>query len=117
MGDDTEQHDRPSTGTDEQVCFIYRLLPGAGPEYDRLHAEIPDVIRQRIEARGAHDYSIFRRGDLVITVLRRGPRRAADDPATEADQAAWSASLRPLFEAINDADGNPLVAHQVFRLD
>jgi L-rhamnose mutarotase len=104
---------------DDQICFIYHLKPGCGEEYDRLHAQIPPEIVDRIRARGTHDYSIFRRGDLVISVLRRAsPDRAGTpDPATDALQAEWTASLAPLFERTRDENGRELFAHRVFHLE
>lgn len=103
--------------TDEQECFIYWLKPGAGPEYDRLHAQALPEIRERLRRRGAYDYSIFRRGDLVISVLRHRPPEPYDDPALDELQQEWSQTLRPLFACIADVDGNRLTAHQVFRLE
>lgn len=104
---------------DTQECFIYRLKPGCGEEYDRLHAQIPPQIVARIRARGTHDYSIFRRGDLVISVLRRGAPdgRGAPDPATDELQAQWTATLAPLFEQTRDEKGEQLYAHRVFRVE
>jgi len=104
---------------DDQVCFVYHLKPGCGQEYDRLHAQIPQEIVDRIRARGTHDYSIFRRGDLVISVLRRASAGHADtpDPATDALQAQWTATLAPLFEQTRDDNGSELYAHRVFRVE
>jgi L-rhamnose mutarotase len=103
----------------EQVCFIYRLKDGAGAEYDQRHGDVwPDIQRQ-ISQRGIYDYSIFRRGNLVISVHRTRPDHV-DVPASEDDlaiRAKWSQSLADLFEETTDADGKPLYARRVFRLD
>jgi L-rhamnose mutarotase len=101
----------------QQECFLYYLKPGAGPEYDRLHAQALPEIRDRLSRHGVFDYSIFRRGDLVISVLRHRRSSAFDDPSLDRHQEAWSGTLRRLFACIADVDGNRLTAHRVFRLD
>lgn len=102
--------------SDEQVCFIYWLRAGAGEEYDRRHRDVWPEIRRHLDAAGVHDYSIFRRGDLVISTLRCPgrwpPRPQADDPP---EVATWHRALRPLFSQITDLDGEPLFAARVFR--
>jgi L-rhamnose mutarotase len=103
--------------SDTQKCVIYRLRPGAGPEYDRRHAAVWPEVVVALRAQGVRDYSIFRRGDLVISVLRVDPTVGDPDPAQVAAQVAWSESLADLFESITDAAGQPLTAHRVFRLD
>lgn len=102
-----------------QECFVYHLKPGAGPEYDRWHAETFPGVLAGLKQRGAYDYSIFRRDDLVITVVRRSATAPAiDDPfQANADELRWKEVLAPLFESTADADGRPLYAQRVFRLD
>jgi L-rhamnose mutarotase len=95
------------------------LKPGRGEEYDRLHRSVwPEVVSQ-LSARGAYDYSIFRREELVISVIRT--REVVESPhnekSTAASAAEWTAVLAPLFEATSDDDGEPLWADRVFRLD
>lgn len=102
-----------------QQCFIYRLQPGAGEEYDRWHAQVFDGVIAGLKERGAYDYSIFRRGDLVITVVRvlpGGPDIDAPGRDSDDDQR-WQALMAPLFENTTDAQGRPLRAERVFRMD
>ncbi|MFW6599139.1 L-rhamnose mutarotase [Propionibacteriaceae bacterium Y2011] len=102
-----------------QECFVYHLKPGAGEEYDRWHAEtLPGVIAG-LQRRGAYDYSIFRRGDLVITTVRRLPGAPEiDAPGKDSpDEVRWSELMAPLFERTTDEDGRPLKAARVFRMD
>lgn len=103
--------------SDTQRCILYRLQPGAGPEYDRRHSQVPADVHASLCAQGVWDYSIFRRGDLVVSVLRDRPEATPLDPVHLAAQAAWSESLADLFESIADPAGRPLTAHRVFRLD
>ena len=54
---------------DNQTCFLYHLTPGSGPEYDRRHVEVWPEILQLLGDSGVYDYSIFRRGDLVLSLI------------------------------------------------
>ncbi|RIJ77289.1 L-rhamnose mutarotase [Nakamurella silvestris] len=103
---------------DDQFCFVYDLADGAGPEYEALHRQVPPGVQRALSAGGAYDYSIFRRNDLVISVLRAHRGLAAIERATaiEPKQPAWAASLAPLFARTTDENGLPLFAHRVFRL-
>lgn len=102
-----------------QECFVYHLKPGAGPEYDRWHAETFPGVLAGLKERGVYDYSIFRRGDLVISVVRRAADSVDIDGPFEPneDELRWQHTLAPLFEQTADADGRPLFAERVFRLD
>lgn len=100
---------------DDQVCFIYWLREGAGAEYDRMHREAWPEVRANLDARGAYDYSIFRRGDLVISTLRRPPGVTAGSGEKPPRIAEWQQLLRPLFSQIADLDGEPLYAERIFR--
>lgn len=102
---------------DEQVCCIYRLKPGMGPEYDRRHSFVWPEVLTLIRASGIHDYSIFRRGELVISVYRV-PEGAPDVSERGGEiQARWTQSMAHIFEEIVDADGESLWARRIFRLD
>jgi len=102
----------------DQFCFVYDLAAGAGPEYEALHRQVPQGVQRALSAGGAYDYSIFRRDDLVISVLRarRGLSAIERSTAIEPEQPAWAASLAPLFARTADEEGLPLFAHRVFRL-
>lgn len=103
----------------EAMLYLYRLKPGAGPEYDRRHAEVSPELLADIRAAGIHDYSIFRNEEIVVCRLRARDGRAAAEQRLEVGkaQARWSASLAHLFEATMDASGEPLWLREVFRLD
>lgn len=130
MGDDTSSSATTSSATTSsatpvwtddgnQECFIYHLQPGAGDDYDRWHSQVFPGVIAGLKERGAYDYSIFRRGDLVITVVRRTPGSPdIDAPGRDSDdERRWQDTMRPLFENTTDAAGAPLRAHRVFRLD
>lgn len=109
----TSQEDQPQP----MACFIYRLAPGAGPEYDARHEEVWPEMRELLTSVGIHDYHIFRRGDLVISVLRSdqdlGAARAILNGSDV--QRRWSESLQGLFLETADEAGEPLWAEQVFK--
>lgn len=115
--------DEPSVGTSRanppqpMTCFIYRLAPGAGPDYDAWHEDVWPEMRALLTSVGIHDYHIFRRGDLVISVLRCDQDFGAARAILGASdvQRRWSESLRGLFLETADEDGEPLFAAQVFE--
>lgn len=102
----------------EPVLFIYRLKPGAGPEYDRRHAAVwPDLLAKIAEA-GIEDYQIWRHAEIVVSRMRtRAGIRAANAVLAASDiQRAWTASLADLFAEITTPAGEPLWLDEVFRL-
>ncbi|WP_308797531.1 L-rhamnose mutarotase [Agromyces silvae] len=105
--------------TEPPVRYLYRLRPGAGPEYDRRHREVWPELTALLRAEGVHDYEIFRHEEIVVCSLRtREPfgetmaRLAAHDV-----QRAWTEALGDLFEAVADEEGRPLYLTRVFRLE
>lgn len=49
-----------------RACFTLRLAAGQEDRYDRLHAELPAPVVEAIHRAGIANYSIFRRGQLVV---------------------------------------------------
>lgn len=98
-------------------CFIYHLRPGCGPRYDELHRDVWPEVQLSLREGGTGDYSIYRRNNLVITVLAR-----SDQPAPPVDKEGqrrldeWAALLNPLFARTTDVNGEPLYADLIFRL-
>lgn len=99
-------------------CFIYQLVPGQGWAYDEYHANVwPEVLRA-LRASGITDYSIYRRGDLVVSVWTRDPSAPPPDLPPEVQQKVteWRQLMAPLFVAAADVDGQPLQAKRIFSL-
>ena len=98
-------------------CFLYELRPGCGARYDELHEYVWPEVRQSLTNGGIADYTIYRRGELVITVLTRETKPAqVVEERTQRRLDAWTALLAPLFSRTQDERGAPLWAHSVFRL-
>ncbi len=106
-----------SAGPGEQVCYLYRLRPGAEDEYERRHAEIWPAMFALLDEAGIYDYHIYRHGLLLICVLRTRHGYPYARRVTEGSsvQEQWTRSLAHLFAQIADADGAPLWAYPVFH--
>ncbi|MDP1730430.1 MAG: L-rhamnose mutarotase [Devosia sp.] len=107
-------HRNPAPG--EAFLYLYRLRPGAGPEYDRRHAEVWPEIRALIDAAGIYDYQIWRHEEIVVCRMRAraGYSAAVAVTGLSAVQARWTASLDQVFDTIATTDGEPLWLEEVF---
>ena len=108
----------PANTTLRTECFIYQLVPGQGPLYDEYHANVWPEVLESLHASGISDYSIYRRGDLVISVWTRDTAAPEPDLSPEIQQRVyeWDVLMEPLFVAYQDQHGQPLFATRVFRL-
>ncbi|GAA2447441.1 hypothetical protein GCM10009857_09240 [Agromyces soli] len=97
--------------------MIYELVPGAAAEYARLHEAVPEAVRDALVAQGLSDYSIWVYGDLVVSSYRERATDWSPSPEVQRELDAWSARLAPLFLRVVEADGAPMAARRVFRLD
>lgn len=98
--------------------FIYELRSGCEAAYDRHHSAVwPEVIAE-LRAGGFDDYTIHRRGRLVITVARRAPHDEPVDlrPEYQRRVQEWHDLMAPLFESVADEAGMPLYADKIFDL-
>ena len=79
-------------------AFILRLKPGVGAEYDKAHAAVWPEMLAMLKGGGIHEYSIFRRDELLFLTFR-----AVDFETTwsqfENDPAnlRWQAAMAPYF--------------------
>lgn len=107
-----------SPGIRDPEVFIYELRPGCEDEYDRHHAAVwPEVIAQ-IRSSGITQYTIHRRGTLVISVVRREDRqeRPALSPELQQRVSEWHDLMAPLFTAVEDEYGELLHAEKIFDI-
>jgi len=54
----------------EPFLYIYRLKDGAGPEYDRRHADVWPAMLELLMEAGIDDYQIWRHEEIVVCRLR-----------------------------------------------
>ena len=103
----------------ERILMYIRIFPGTEAEYDRRHAEIWPELVAEIQESGIRNFTGFRRGAHVVyygefypdmgTVFERMG-------ATEVN-ARWGAAFEGIIATITDADGNLLVADEVYHND
>jgi L-rhamnose mutarotase len=103
----------------QRLGFAMRLRPGAEAEYRRRHAAVWPEMLDELRAAGAHDYSIFQRGDdlfgyLVVDDLGQFQRYLA---ASEVN-ARWQAEMGDLIDPLTDpSTGFHRQLDEVFHLD
>ncbi|MGX1932858.1 L-rhamnose mutarotase [Microbacterium resistens] len=103
--------------TRDPEVFVYELRPGCELEYDRHHAAVWPEVVAALRARGFTDYTIHRRGTLVISIVRRGAEASwRPTPETSRRVDEWHALMAPLFAAVADERGEPLYAEKIFDI-
>jgi len=112
-----EEHAMNARGPNEAVLFLYRLKPGMGPEYDRMHAAVWPEILALLDRAGIYDYQIWRNGDIVVSRMRtiNGFDHAAAVTGSSEVQKRWTAAMGHIFDEIADPSGEPLWLNEVFR--
>ena len=103
----------------QRLGFAMRLHAGAEAEYRRRHAAVWPEMLDELRAAGAHDYSIFLRGDdlfgyLVVDDLARFQAYLAASDVN----ARWQAEMGDLIDPLTDpATGFHRQLDEVFHLD
>ncbi|MGB8480340.1 MAG: L-rhamnose mutarotase [Acidobacteriaceae bacterium] len=54
----------------QRVAFCLRLKPGAAEAYDKAHREVWPEMLALLKRAGISEYSIFRRGELLVLSMR-----------------------------------------------
>ncbi|MBB4053641.1 L-rhamnose mutarotase [Devosia subaequoris] len=103
-------------GPGAAVMYLYRLKPGMGEEYDRLHRAVWPEMLDLIDQAGIYDYQIWRHEEIVIVRLRtqHSFEQAAATTAASPIQARWTAYMGHVFAQTEAADGQPLWLNEVF---
>lgn len=84
-----------------RFAFILRLRAGAAEAYDKAHAEVWPQMLALLKSAGIHEYSIFRRDELLILTFR-----AVDFEATwsridhDPVNLRWQQAMAPYFAPI-----------------
>ena len=91
----------------ERIALHTRLKAGREGDYERVHAEIPDPLDERLRAAGVVGWTIWRSGrdlfHLVEVEDYAAMRHAlADDPVN----LAWQARMAELLEVEDDYSGD-----------
>ena len=86
------------------MAFHMTLKPGTGPDYDRLHRDLPASLFEQLESATIVEYRIFRDDVHVFAFIRyedeeRFNRALSNDPP-DPEFAAWAKEVRQLFEKI-----------------
>ena len=99
-------------------CFVYQLVTGQGPLYDEYHSNVWPEVSESLRASGITEYSIYRRGDLVISVWTRDTGAPEPVLSSETRQKVreWDALTNSLLVAFEDEHGLPLFAELVYQL-
>jgi len=82
----------------KRFAFILQLREGAAEAYDQAHREVWPEMLAMLKRGGIHDYSIFRRDNLLFLTFK-----AADFEATWSQfdhdpvNLRWQQAMAPLF--------------------
>ncbi|HEV8697229.1 MAG TPA: L-rhamnose mutarotase [Candidatus Limnocylindrales bacterium] len=103
----------------ERVGFVMRLLPGQEAEYRRRHAAVWPEMLKALRAAGAHNYSIYLRGDDLFGYLEvEDLERFQRDMAASEVNARWQQDMAPLIDPLTDpATGFHRRLDEVFHLE
>jgi L-rhamnose mutarotase len=110
----------PQTGPVlKRYAFILRLRPGAAEAYEEAHRAVWPEMLVLLKSAGIHEYSIYRRDELLILTLRTEDfeatwRRIENDPIN----LRWQQAMAPLFapnEGLRPGERFPMM-EEVFYL-
>ena len=103
----------------ERVCFTFEIRPGTEAEYKRRHDEIWPELVDAIKEAGFANYSLFRRGTMIVAYVECHP-----DVATAFEQlgpaevnARWSKWFEDVIVALTDEKGELFRLEEVWHLD
>ena len=84
-----------------RYAFQLRIKPDAIEEYEREHRRVwPDLLA-KLKAVGISDYSIFRRGQELVLVLRVDEfEKAWDELDRDPVNQRWQVFMSRLFEPV-----------------
>lgn len=102
----------------ERLCFLIHLKPGQQAEYDRRHDEIWPDMRAAVARAGYTNYTLFRRGDLVVGYAECVPDVAAVSARMGEEEvgARWTESFTDIIDTMTDDDGVLLRVDEVWHL-
>jgi len=90
----------------QTIALHTRLRPGLEAEYDRIHAQIPPDLAQRLHQVGVHKWRIWRDGQDVFHVVEcEDYQHMRAELQHDAVNVAWQERLAHLFEVPDDYSG------------
>ncbi len=85
-----------------RYAFLLRLRPGAESAYDEAHRNVWPEMLSLLKRAGISEYSIYRRGLLLVLVLRCADFDAAwDQIENDPVNRRWQAAMAPLFDEMD----------------
>jgi len=103
-----------------RYAFQLRIRPDAIQEYEREHRRVWPELLARLKQVGISDYSIFRRGQELVLVLRVDDfDQAWDELDRDPVNQRWQQFMSRLFEPVPGLEPGERFAmmKEVFRLD
>ena len=103
-----------------RYAFQLRIKPDAIEEYEREHRRVWPELLARLKQVGISDYTIFRRGQELVLVLRVDDfDKAWDELDRDPVNQRWQQFMSRLFEPVPDLQPGERFAmmKEVFRLD
>jgi L-rhamnose mutarotase len=91
------------SGELKRYAFMLQLREGAAQAYDEAHRAVWPEMLALLKRAGISEYSIYRRNELLILVLRAKDfeatwRRIENDPVN----LRWQAAMAPYFASMGD---------------
>jgi len=85
----------------QRVAFCLRLRPGAAEAYEKAHREVWPEMLALLKRAGISEYSIFRRGELLVLSMRVEDFNATWD-IIEGDpvNTRWQKEMAQYFEPL-----------------
>jgi L-rhamnose mutarotase len=103
-----------------RYAFKLRIKSGAIEEYEREHQRVWPELLAKLKEVGISDYSIFRRGQDLVLVLRVDDfEKAWDELDRDPVNQRWQVFMSRLFEAVPDKQDGERFAmmKEVFYLE
>jgi L-rhamnose mutarotase len=103
----------------KRYAFMLRLRPGAEEAYEQAHRAVWPEMLELLKSAGIHEYSIYRRDDLLILSLRAVDFEAAwSQIDNHPVNLRWQEAMAPLFapqEGLRPGERFPML-DEVFYL-
>jgi L-rhamnose mutarotase len=103
----------------ERVCFYFEIFEGMEDEYKKRHDEIWPELVADIKAAGFSNYSLFRRGTLVVGYAECEPdvATAFANMGSSESNVKWAEWFKEVIVNLVDNQGNLLRMTEVWHLD